>query len=294
MTRTDQTSLGAPVASPEVPAAPATMPPVLKSAAALILGVATLAAGFIMTAAVVLAWGEDAKTKMEFFRAGAWFVSIVFAVALGALGFSVGKLLEGVVPAGAGPALLGMIRRAPGVSDAEMAELQPRLTSLAAPPAPETTPGYQRGGYARIAPVLLIALLSFACAGTSEIFKRTAPVGVNLIVKEMRQYTAGADWDRNHDGTVSTAEASAKLAELAETEKLASSVRDKKRMTLTGVETAWRPVEPKYTAYVQNDPKLPTAEDKQILMDTAAELNNLIEKEKARQRAALGAFSASP
>jgi hypothetical protein len=203
----------------------------------------------------------------------------VFSSAMGAIGYSAGKLFEGAIPNGMKSAtpMVGPV----GILEQSVAPL--RHDETAAAPAGRSL----TGGKLPLAALLLLPILSLTggCAGTSKLFQTQAPAGVNTITEDMREYTAAADWDIDHNGTVDAAELAAQAEEIRLTDALAASVKVQNDITVEGVESAWQPVEPRWRRYVATDPILETPEDKRIRNDTGDSLNRLIQVEKDRQAA---------
>jgi hypothetical protein len=230
----------------------------------------------------------------------------VFSSAMGAIGYSAGKLFEGAIPNGMKSAMptvgpVGILEQsvAPLRSDESPRRLDPDprssrafngiadRNSAEAARAGESAPRSLSGGNLPLLALLLLPILSLTggCAGTSKLFQTQAPAGVNAITEDMREYTAAADWDIDHNGTVDAAELAAQAEEIRLTDALAASVKVQNDITVEGVESAWQPVEPRWRRYVATDPILETPEDKRIRNDTGDSLNRLIQVEKDRQAA---------
>jgi hypothetical protein len=286
-------------------------------------------AALVVVASVVLGLGESPDTKLTLFKWGVSAGGIVLAAALTAAGYSIGKLFEGVTPAGFLPRIASplaqvftapasvsggavardlrtgeIVQPVPGGIPGEPLNLtpeqraaMPRLDPLApnnpgewvtrqsdAPPAGPVARSLS-GGLLALLFVPLFALAG-GCAGTSAQFQGAIPAGVNNVVQDMREYNAAHDWDTNHNGTVEPAEAAQRAAENALTDALAASVADQKAITVEGVEAAWRPVEPRWRAYVSNDPLIAgDPESIKIRNDTGYLIEKLIQVEKERQAA---------
>lgn len=259
-----------------------------------------ISAGFaalVVIASVALGIGENAETKMTMFKWAVGAGGIVLAAGLTAAGYSIGKLFEGVTPIGFMPRIsqpLAQVFTAPAtVNPPVTATTAPQLDPLA-PLGPLSSSGGSPYAPSKTPPGVLLALLALpmlalvagGCAGTSEQFKATIGAGVNNVVEDMREYTAAHDWDTNHNGTVEPGETAQRTAETTLTDNLAASVADQKTITVEGVEKAWQPVEPRWRAYVANDPLIAgDAESQKIRNDTGDLVNKLIQVEKERQAA---------
>jgi hypothetical protein len=248
-----------------------------------------VAAGFgalLIVASVVLGIGENVENKLTLFKWAAGAAATVLSVALGAMGYSTAKLLEGVVPIGFMPAAKAVAQTLPTATATLIGEpLKPfeRGTS-------EVDPSKIGGPIPRVPPLLLLlpllGLFCGGCVGTSAQFQHAIPAGVNNVVQDMREYTNAANWDTNHDGMVDAQES-------ALTDALAQSVADPAKVTVEGVESNWIPVQPRWRNYIANDPILITDDDRKIRNDTGDLINSLIAKEKERQaalRKSLGLF----
>lgn len=316
-----------------------------------ILYIAVGFAALVVVSAVVLGIGENSENKLTLFKWGVCAGGVVLAAGLTAAGYSIGKLFEGMTPAGflpravqpiaqvftaptaVAPAAQGqtliappggavardlrtgeIVQPVPGGIPGEPLNLtpeqraaMPRLDPLApnnpgewvtrqsdAPAAVRSTSGASPYAPSRTPPGALLALLfvplfalAGGCAGTSAQFQGAIPAGVNNVVQDMREYNTAHDWDTNHNGTVEPAEAAQRAAENALTDALAASVADQKAITVEGVDVAWRPVEPRWRAYVSNDPLIAgDPESIKIRNDTGDLINKLIQVEKERQAAA--------
>lgn len=285
-----------------------------------------LALGFavaVLATAVAMGFRETPEVKMTFFKWAVSSAASVLSAGLLASGYSVGKLFEGVTPAGflplAGKLIAGVaeMRVSPRV---DVAALQP-FSTLGAPlsdhpdaprldPAASNRPAdwvavsaLQSGtagaaaAASKAAPLIVLALLCISavgCVGTSAQFQQTIGAGVDNVVLDMRDYTAAHDWDSNHNGIVDAGELAAKSGEVALTDALAASVADKKAITVDGVDAAWKPVESVWRRYLAGDPLLTgDAQSLKIRSDTGDLINKLIQAENERQaalRATLGLF----
>jgi hypothetical protein len=211
-----------------------------------------VAAGFgalLIVASVVLGIGENVDNKLTLFKWAAGAAATVLSVALGAMGYSTAKLLEGVVPIGFMPAAKAVAQTLPTATATLIGEplKLERGTS-------EVDPTKLGGAIPRVPSLLLLlpilGLFCGGCVGTSAQFQHAIPAGVNNVVQDMREYTNAANWDTNHDGTVDAQESAAKAQESALTDALAQSVADPAKVTVEGVESKWVPVQPRWRSYI--------------------------------------------
>lgn len=299
-----------------------TQVPVHNPATNRLLYIAAGFAGLVVMASVILGIGENADTKMDFFKWAVSAAGLVIAAGLSAAGYSTGKLFEGTTAVGFVPTLKAIaqvsampkLEQLAGKLDLTAAEreaLPPLDTSnpndlvsktIANPSSNPNDWVAATGAKAPKAGALAIALmllpfLGGGCVGTSAQFQKTIPGGVNNIVLDMRDYTAAHDWDINHNGTVDPIELQAKGEETKLTETLAATIASEKDIVVEDVEAAWKPVEPRWRNYVANDPTLAgDALSTKIRTDTGDSINKLIAVEKERQatlRSSLGLFAGS-